>query len=1410
MGLQEYSRFIGRVGALAVALGVGVGFTTAMPVRAWADDGGSSSTSDTSSPNSTSDPSSTTAGTSDAAPTSPAQDATSTEPSESVAPSDSSAPADDASAVDAEPGTVQSSGGTHTGSYGPNATDPTSDDETLPTTAEASDASTPTDAGSTSISTPDMWLAPPQSLAPPEDSTASGNAAAPPSPSTTPTDVNPAADPTEVIKVGGPASAAVQDLGEYTNFRLLTASGSEDTGDSQLFTAMSAVDNSALRTTQNATLTTAQDPLQAVMAIPTTVVNIATGIVAAILSPFLSPGPATPTQPPLMLFAVLDWVRREIQRTFFNRSPHAVADVYTTSEDISLSGNVRTDGVDDTDADGDELMASLVTGPAHGDVTLNADGTFTYTPDANYHGADGFTYKITDETSAWHLHGVFGLFGGGHSDTATVTINVTPVNDAPFSVDDSATIAEDTQASGNLLTNDSDIDSNSLTAALGTAPTKGTAVLSANGSYTYTPNANFNGVDTFTYTVSDGTATDTGIVTVTVTPVPDAPNAVDDTATTAEDSGVMINVLGNDTDGDGDTVTILNYSQADHGSVAFNGSNSTLSYTPDFNYFGTDTFTYTISDGTSTDAATVTVTVNPVNDIAFSGGDNYTVAEDGTLTVVQPGVLGNDSDVDGDTLTAVLFSPPGNGTVELNPDGSFTYTPDADFSGSDSFEYYSYDGTTSGSLAFVNITVTAANDAVVARDDADVTTANTAATGNVLDNDTAENPDGTTESLSVTTVGTIATAQGGSVDIASDGTYTYSPALDFSGIDTFEYTVTDGATSDVGEVTITVNEVVVNVPPIAVDDELETDVDTPLIISREDLLGNDSDPDGDISQVFGQIIDQPTDGTLEFTMNGELVYTPNPGHTGTDSFTYQLNDGQDVSNIATVTITIGGVVANATPVAGWDSLSTPANTSISVTPEQLLANDFDADSDPLTITVTQEPDTGELNLHPDGSFTYIPPQGFTGQVTFFYTATDDHGNESVEAQGTIHVGSTTNTAPTATPDQLSTNTNTALTITHADLVDNDNDPEGDTMIAFQVSAPTNGTLEYNPNDDNYTYTPNPGFEGTDTFYYTAFDGEADSTPTTVTVTVGDAAQVNTAPVGTSDAFTVTNGSFKRGNVLVNDVDSDGDTLTAALVQGPAHGELTLNANGTFTYVPDAEFVGTDYITYVGPDAFAYTVSDGQFTSSPVTVSLTVAGGSIVGVWTPTPGNDSLATAVDTPLTITPDDLLTNDFDREGAQLSVAAYDPPTSGTLTLDPDGTFTYTPNAGFVGTDTFTYLAFDGTLDSAYAAVVRVAVGVQGNAAPTAVNNSFTTTVGTPVTFTSAALAADDIDPDNDQLSAGVLSEPIHGFLAGNFENGGITYTYTPDPGFTGIETLHYRVSDGEADSVPALVVINVTSGM
>ncbi|RUZ16936.1 tandem-95 repeat protein, partial [Mesorhizobium sp. M7A.F.Ca.CA.001.04.1.1] len=224
-----------------------------------------------------------------------------------------------------------------------------------------------------------------------------------------------------------------------------------------------------------------------------------------------------------------------------------------------------------------------------------------------------------------------------------------------------------------------------------TEPTNGTLTLNPDGSFTYAPKANFFGTDSFTYRASDGTAeSNIATVALTITPVNDAPVAADDIAYVAEDGSLVVSILANDSDVDGDALTPVLVSEPTNGTLTLNPDGS-FTYAPKANFFGTDSFTYKAFDGTAeSNIATVALTITPVNDVPVAADDTASVAEDGTIVVP---VLGNDSDVDGDTLTPVLIAGPTNGTLTLNPDGSFTYAPKANFFGADSFTYKASDGT---------------------------------------------------------------------------------------------------------------------------------------------------------------------------------------------------------------------------------------------------------------------------------------------------------------------------------------------------------------------------------------------------------------------------------------------------------------------------------------------------------------------------------------------------------------------------------------------------------------------------------------------------------------------------------------------------------------------------------------------
>jgi hypothetical protein len=476
------------------------------------------------------------------------------------------------------------------------------------------------------------------------------------------------------------------------------------------------------------------------------------------------------------------------------------------------------------------------------------------------------------------------------------------VNTPPVAVDDAFSVVHDTVlnvAAPGVLGNDTDADGDTLTAVLVADVANGTLALVSDGSFTYTPNALFDGsftytpnalfagTDTFTYVANDG-VDDSNVATVTIDVTNQAPVANDDAATTTVDTPVDIDVLANDVDVDGDALSINTFdaNSAAGGTVS---CTATCLYTPPAGFTGDDTFTYDNTDGIAeSNRATVTVTVGaPANTPPVAVDDAFSTVHDTVLNVAAPGVLGNDTDADGDTLTAVLVADVANGTLALVSDGSFTYTPNALF------------------------------------DDTASTDEDNAVNIDVLANDTDADGDALTINAFDAT-----SAAGGTVSCAA--TCDYTPPADFNGTDTFTYDVTDGIdVSNPATVTITVNAV--NDAPIAVDDAATTPFETPVDI---DVLANDIDVDGDALTVNSFDAASANGGTVSCdtaatTPTPQCTYTPPAGFTGDDTFTYDATDGIDVSNRATVTVTVGAQ-ANNPPVAVDDAYTTDEDTILNV------------------------------------------------------------------------------------------------------------------------------------------------------------------------------------------------------------------------------------------------------------------------------------------------------------------------------------------------------------------------------------------------------------------------------------------------------------------------------------------------
>jgi len=519
---------------------------------------------------------------------------------------------------------------------------------------------------------------------------------------------------------------------------------------------------------------------------------------------------------------------------------NAVDDAATTLAGTPVTINVLAN---DT---GTALTVAQVTNPSNGSVVIS-NNTITYTPNANFTGNDSFTYRITDS------------FGQTDTATVTVTVNLPELN----AVDDAATTAAGTPVTINVLANDT---GTALTVAQVTNPSNGGAVISGN-SVIYTPNANFAGGDSFTYRITDSFGqTDTATVTVTVNPP--GLNAVDDAATTAAGTPVTINVLANDA---GTGLTVAQVTNPSNGGVVIN-SNNTITYTPNANFTGGDSFTYRITDSFGqTATATVRITVNPPGLNAV--GDTASTSAGTPVTI---NVLGNDS---GTALTVAVATFPSRGSATRNTNNTITYTPNANFAGNDSFTYRITDSFGQTATATVRITVNPPG--LNAVDDTASTSAGTPVTINVLANDAGTG----------LTVAQVTNPSNGGAAISGNSVI-YTPNANFAGADTFTYTIRDSfGQSDTAIVRVTVIAPALE----ALDDTATTPAGTPVTIP---VLANDVGTGLTLVQAGN-----PGHGSATISVGNTITYTSASNFIGVDAFTYTITDGISIDS-ATVTVIV--------------------------------------------------------------------------------------------------------------------------------------------------------------------------------------------------------------------------------------------------------------------------------------------------------------------------------------------------------------------------------------------------------------------------------------------------------------------------------------------------------------------------
>jgi hypothetical protein len=1003
-------------------------------------------------------------------------------------------------------------------------------------------------------------------------------------------------------------------------------------------------------------------------------------------------------------------VKIPITVTSVNDKPLAINDVNLTNKATPVSGNVLTN---DKDPDAGQILTvstTSVSNPANGTVALGVNGAYTYTPNPLFVGTDSFRYRVCDNGSP------------SLCDTATVVIEVTDpvvipgVNRNPVALNDNVTTPVGTPVTIAVKANDTDPDGNPLgnpTLVPTSGPTKGTAVVNPDGTVTYTPNPTATGTDTFKYVICDtGTPSkcDSATVTIELTPKTtgsgtpnEAPIAVDDSKQTTKNVPLSGTVATNDSDPNaGQTLTFTQLSNPTNGTITgFNPTTGAYTYTPNTNFIGTDQFTYKACDnGTPSlcSNATVYLTVTNANStppIIVPPTTPPTMPEDGSPLTICMNIIDPDA---GDTHTV---TPCGalNGTVTYSVNNTTTphqvcatYTPNPNFSGTDSVCVKVCDNFGNCTTIKVPVKVTPVQDPPVVTPPAP----------------TSVPEDGTTtvcfpitdpDANDTHTVSLCAAPKHGSstVTVNNNATphqvcVTYTPLPNYNGQDTVCVKICDAAGNCT---TVNVPFVVtpVNDAPIAKNDLNTTPVGVPVM---GNVLTNDSDPDGNSLTVSGPITGgTPTKGTVVIQPNGTYTYTPNAGASGTDTFKYQVCDNGTPSlcDTATVTITITQPLApgtNLPPVANPDATATTKDKPVTI---NVLANDGDPEGTPLkNPTITTPPTKGTVVVNPDGTITYTPNPGTTGDDTFTYQVCDS-GTPSTCSTATVTVtvnepnNIVKNEPPVVTDDAKTLNKNSTIT---SSVSANDVDP-GQILTFSNTSNPVNGTVTFLPNG-TYTYIPNPGFVGNDSFTYKACDSGTPSMCTNATVyfTVLDPLvpqPANTLPVALDDNSATLKGVPVSIPVKANDTYTAGLLGNPAAVTNPANGTVIVNANGTMTYTPNSTFVGVDSYKYKVCDASNTAKCDTAVvtilvkdpaTSVPVTINNP-----------PIAIDDYKITVKSTPVT---GSVAVNDADPDTGQVFIfTKLTNPTNGTVTFQPNGGYTYTPNANFVGTDMFTYQVCD-----------------------------------------------------------------------------------------------------------------------
>ncbi|MGI2877388.1 tandem-95 repeat protein [Vibrio alginolyticus] len=1022
-----------------------------------------------------------------------------------------------------------------------------------------------------------------------------------------------------------------------------------------------------------------------------------------------------------------------------------------------------------TDIEGDNLtVEGMSYDGSDGILTDNGNGTYTFVPNENFNGDVNFSFDVSDGTD---------------TVSANIDVSVTPVDDAPVSGNLAYSVDEDGSirlSQDQLLSQASDVEGDALTASNLSVDGNATVTQNDDGSFTITPDADFNGDIDISFDISDGTNTVQATADLTVNPINDLPVPQDQQFSVEEDGTLQFtdaDLLAGATDIEGDDLSVTGISYEGTDGVLTDNGDGTYSFAPNENFNGDVNFSFDVSDGTDTVSANVDVSVTPVNDPPVAGSTSYTVHEDNSITISDAQLLANSSDLEGDvSIDSVSYSG-SDGVLQINGDGTYTFSPNENFNGEVTLDVVVADEEGATDATTAGITVLEVNDPPVAGPTSytiDEDSVLTFSESQVLLN--ASDVEGDVELVGIRYDG-----PDGIFTVNDDGTCSFAPNENFNGQVQLDVTIRDEDGAEVDTV-INVNVLPINDAPVSGDLAYSVDEDGAITLSQEQLLSQASDIEGDGLTAS----DLTVDGNATVTANddGSFTITPDADFNGDIDIQFNITDGTDTIQ-ATADLTVNPV--NDLPVPQDQQFSVEEDGTLQFTDADLLAGATDIDGDNLTVDgISYTGSDGVLTDHGDGTYTFAPNENFNGDVSFSFGVSD--GTETVPANVDVSV-TPVNDPPVAGSTSYTVDEDNAITISDEQLLANSSDVEGAVSIDSVTYSGTDGVFQDN-GDGTYTFMPNENFSGDISLDVIVADEQGAIDETTAGITV---IEVNDPPVAGPTSYTIDEDSvltFSESQILANASDIEGDVELVGISYEGSDGIFTVNGDGTCSFAPNENFNGQVQLDVTIQD------ENGATVDTHINVDVLPINDP------PVSGDLAYTINEDSSITLSQEQLLAKAGDIDSENLEAINLSTDDNATIQYNDDGSYTITPDENYNGDLDLTFDIIDNDGGS-----VQVGLDITVNPVndlPQAQDQQFTVEEDGTLLFTDADLLEGASDIDGDDLSIeNVLYTGADGVLT---DNGDGTYSFAPNENFNGDVQFTFDVSDGTG-STPAFIDVSVT---